>query len=55
MPENEAANSPSQPVLVPDGPYMGQMLHGDVTAGGIQRDFIEKINGEYQGCVFRST
>ena len=55
MPENEAANSPSQPVLVPDGPYMGQMLHGDVTAGGIQRDFIEKINGEYQGCVFRFT
>lgn len=55
MPENEAANSPSQPVLVPDGPYKGQMLHGDVTAGGIQRDFIEKINGEYQGCVFRFT
>jgi cytochrome c len=55
MPENEVANSPSQPVLVPDGPYKGQMLHGDVTAGGIQRDFIEKINGEYQGCVFRFT
>jgi cytochrome c len=55
MPENEAANSPSQPVLVPDGPYKGQMLHGDVTAGGIQRDFIQKINGEYQGCVFRFT
>lgn len=55
MPQNEAANSPSQPVLVPDGPYKGQMLHGDVTAGGIQRDFIEKINGEYQGCVFRFT
>ncbi|HET9744451.1 MAG TPA: c-type cytochrome [Chitinophagaceae bacterium] len=55
MPENEVANSPSQPVLVPAGPYKGQMLHGDVTAGGIQRDFIEKINGEYQGCVFRFT
>jgi cytochrome c len=55
MPENEATNSPSQPVLVPDGPYKGQMLHGDVTAGGIQRDYIEKINGEYQGCLFRFT
>jgi cytochrome c len=55
MPENEATNSPSQPVLVPDGPYKDQMLHGDVTAGGIQRDFIEKINGEYQGCLFRFT
>jgi cytochrome c len=55
FPENEAANSPSQPVLIPEGPYKGQMLHGDVTAGGIQRDFLEKINGEYQGCVFRFT
>ncbi|MBL7696814.1 MAG: hypothetical protein JNK79_01595 [Chitinophagaceae bacterium] len=55
MPENEAANSPSEPVLVRDGIYKGQMLHGDVTAGGIQRDFLEKINGEYQGCLFRFT
>ena len=55
FPENEAANSPSQPVLIPDGPYKGQMLQGDVTAGGIQRDFLEKVNGEYQGCVFRFT
>jgi cytochrome c len=55
MPENEVANSPSQPVLIPHGPYKGQMLHGDVTAGGIQRDFIEQVNGEYQGCVFRFT
>ena len=47
MPENEAANSPSQPVLIPEGLYRGQLLHGDVTAGGIQRDFIEKVNGEY--------
>jgi len=36
-----------------DGPYKGQMLHGDVTHGGIKRDFLEKINGEYQGAVFR--
>ena len=38
-----------------DGPYKGQMLHGDVTHGGIKRDFLEKINGEYQGAVFRFT
>jgi cytochrome c len=55
LPENEIGNSPSEPVLVTDGPYKGQMLHGDVTYGGIQRDFLEKINGEYQGCVFRFT
>ncbi|HEY7160026.1 MAG TPA: cytochrome C, partial [Acidobacteriota bacterium] len=55
MPEDEIANSPTQPILVPDGPYKGQMLHGDVTLGGIQRDFLEKINGEYQGAVFRFT
>ena len=55
LPEDEIGNSPSEPVLIHDGPYKGQMLHGDVSYGGIQRDFIEKINGEYQGCVFRFT
>jgi len=53
LPEDEIANSPSEPVLMQDGPYKGQLLHGDVTQGGISRDFLEKINGEYQGAVFR--
>jgi cytochrome c len=55
MPEDEIANSPSQPILMQEGPYKGQMLHGDVTHGGLSRDFLEKINGEYQGAVFRFT
>lgn len=55
LPEDEIANSPSQPVLMQDGLYKGQMLHGDVTHGGINRDFLEKINGDYQGAVFRFT
>ncbi len=55
LPEDEIGNSPSEPVLMQDGPYKGQMLHGDVTHGGIKRDFLEKINGEYQGAVFRFT
>ena len=55
LPEDEIGNSPSEPVLMQDGPYKGQMLHGDVTYGGINRDFLEKINGEYQGAVFRFT
>lgn len=31
------------------------MLHGEVTHGGIKRVFAEKINGTYQGAVFRFT
>jgi cytochrome c len=55
LPEDEIANSPSEPILMRDGPYKGQLLHGDVTHGGIKRDFLEKICGEYQGAVFRFT
>ncbi|MEV8508937.1 family 16 glycoside hydrolase [Actinoplanes sp. NPDC051475] len=55
LPQNEIANSPSTPLLLDSGPYAGQMLFGDVTYGGIQRGFLEKINGQYQGAVFRLT
>ena len=55
LPEDEIGNSPSEPVLMQDGPYQGQLLHGDVTHGGIKRDFLEKVNGAYQGAVFRFT
>ncbi|WP_240469743.1 cytochrome C [Cyclobacterium sp. SYSU L10401] len=53
LPDKEIGNSPSEPILMQDGPYKGQLLHGDVTNGGIKRDFLEKINGQYQGAVFR--
>ncbi|MGW4463833.1 family 16 glycoside hydrolase [Micromonospora sp. NPDC004704] len=55
MPQNEIANSPSTPVMVSTGPFAGQMLIGDVTYGGLQRAFLEKVNGEYQGALFRHT
>ena len=55
LPEHEIANSPSEPLIMKDGPYQGQMLYGDVSHGGIKRVFLEKINGAYQGCVFRFT
>ncbi|GIE89964.1 hypothetical protein Are01nite_64440 [Actinoplanes regularis] len=55
LPQNEIANSPSTPLLLDTGPYAGQMLFGDVTYGGIQRAFLEKVNGQYQGAVFRLT
>jgi len=55
LPQDEIGNSPGQPVYVEEGPYAGQMLHGEVTHGGIKRVFLEKVQGEYQGCVFRFT
>ncbi|MBU2669085.1 DUF1080 domain-containing protein [Actinoplanes bogorensis] len=55
LPQNEIANSPSTPVMLNSGPYAGQMLFGDVTYGGVQRAYLEKVNGEYQGAVFRLT
>src|SRR5262249_33561853 len=65
FPHGEIGNSPTEPVLIPDGPYRGQMLMGDVTYGGIQRVCIERIPASapagperagpvlYQGTVFR--
>lgn len=55
LPQNEIANSPSEPSLLYDGPYKNQMIFGDVTHGGIKRVFLETINGAYQGAVFRFT
>ena len=55
LPQDEIGNSPTEPVYISNGPYKGQMLHGDVTHGGIKRDFLEKIKGQYQGAVFRFT
>lgn len=53
LPQDEIGNSPTQPIVLNDGPYKNQLLHGDVCFGGLQRVFMEKVNGEYQGCVFR--
>ena len=53
LPQNEIGNSPSQISYLKDGPYKGQMIHGEVTHGGIKRVFTEKVNGLYQGVVFR--
>ncbi len=53
LPQDEIGNSPTTPLALNDGPYAGQMIHGEVTNGGVKRVFVEKIDGEYQGCVFR--
>lgn len=53
LPQDEIGNSPSNPSLIPEGIYQGQMTHGEVTHGGLKRVFVEKIDGDYQGAVFR--
>ncbi|MCF6472235.1 DUF1080 domain-containing protein [Nonomuraea sp. MG754425] len=55
LPHNEIANSPSTPLLLRRGRFAGQMIFGDVTYGGLQRAYLEKVGGEYQGAVFRFT
>ncbi len=55
LPQDEIGNSPSTPLYMQDGPYAGQMIHGEVTHGGIKRVFVENVNGAYQGAVFRFT
>ena len=55
LPQDEIGNSPSQMIGIDDGVYKGQMLHGEVTHGGLKRVFVEKVNGEYQGALFRFT
>jgi cytochrome c len=53
MPHSEVGNSPSQPVALDVGPWRGQLLHGDVHYGGLQRVFVEEVGGALQGAVFR--
>ncbi|MES2596191.1 MAG: cytochrome c [Verrucomicrobiota bacterium] len=54
MPHGEVANSPTEPFLLPSswGPYAGHVLWGDATFGGLQRAFLEEVDGVMQGAVF---
>jgi hypothetical protein len=47
----DIANNPGEITYLTSGPYAGQMLYGDVSFGGIQRVFVEKVNNEWQGAV----
>lgn len=54
LPQNEISNSPTQPLLMPEGrDFAGDMLLGELTLGGINRVSLEKVNGEWQGAVYR--
>ena len=53
LPQDEIGNSPSTPLSLNFGPYSNQMIHGEVTHGGIKRVFVEKVDEALQGAVFR--
>jgi cytochrome c len=53
LPQGEIGNSPSQPAELVVGPWKGQIIHGDVTHGGLKRTFVETIGDVDNGCVFR--
>jgi cytochrome c len=53
LPQDEIGNSPGQITYIEDGPYKGQLIHSEVTHGGVKRVFVEKVNGNYQGALFR--
>lgn len=55
LPQNECSNSPTQSLLISNGPYAGQMLIGELTAGGVRRAALERVNGQWQGAVFQFT
>lgn len=53
LPQDEIGNSPSTPLSLNVGPYKNQMIHGEVTHGGVKRVFVEDVEGQRQGAVFR--
>ena len=53
LPEGEAANSPTEMVRIPTGPFAGQLLVGDVKLGGLRRVSLEPAGDSFQGAVFR--
>lgn len=52
LPQDEVGNSPTEPVLLQNGPYQGQILFGDIFNGGVKRVFLEDVAGRPQGAAF---
>jgi cytochrome c551/c552 len=50
--QNEIGNSPTQPLVLSQGPYAGQILFGDIFNGGLKRAALEEIGGYVQGAAF---
>jgi sugar lactone lactonase YvrE len=56
LPQDEIANSPTQPLMFPPGhQFAGQLALPDMRYGGINRVWLEKVEGVWQGCVMRFT
>jgi glucose/arabinose dehydrogenase len=56
LPQDEIANSPTEPVLIPEGwPFAGQMLVPDMKYGGLNRVGLQRVGGVWQGAAFRFT
>lgn len=54
FPHQVMANSPTQPVIIPDGtyePFSGQMLVGEMDRLRIVRVMLDEVAGELQGAV----
>ncbi len=47
---DEISNSLGESVLIPKGKYAGQMFVTDITNGIIDRVFLEKVKGHWQGA-----
>ena len=53
LPQNEIANSPTNPLIIRSGRYAGQLWLAELTLGGINRISLEEVAGELQGCAYR--
>jgi hypothetical protein len=53
MPYGTVSKSPTQPVYLTSGPYAGQFLVGDIAYGVVRRIALEKVQGQWQGCLLR--
>ncbi|MEO0651035.1 MAG: PA14 domain-containing protein, partial [Planctomycetota bacterium] len=55
LPHGEVVNSPTTPLEIPSGPFRGQLLIGELTAGGVRRAALEEVDGVLQGALMRFT
>ena len=53
LPHVEIGNSPTDMLEIKQGPFKGDVLIGDIHHGGLRRLALDKINGTYQGTIFR--
>ena len=53
LPQGEIGNSPTQPLVIPEGLYKGQILLGDIHLKGVRRIYIDNIDKDlFNGVVF---